>query len=163
MVTEETCRKRSTYYYSQTHIFVTRKRNNSICLELHDNWALNVKARTSISESYTKGQIAVACCYSPIYFNWLGPELFCPLLGPPGFNCWFSFAPVFQWVARHPRNLQVSVATRFCRVLISVSSQYLSVIYLFPLMIHWVRNPSCGPNNCMFWAMTEAEGEVGYP
>ena len=26
------------------------------------------------------------------------------------------------WVARHPRNLQVSVATRFCRVLISVSS-----------------------------------------
>ena len=22
---------------------------------------------------------------------------FCLLLGPPGFNCWFSFAPVFQW------------------------------------------------------------------
>ena len=21
----------------------------------------------------------------------------------------------------------------------------------------------CGPNNCMFWAMIEAEGEVGYP
>ena len=36
-----------------------------------------------------------------------------------------GFAPEFQWVARHPRDLQVSVATRFCRVLISVSSQYL--------------------------------------
>ena len=48
----------------------------------------------------------------------------------------FSFAPVFQGVARDPRDLQVSVATRVCRVLISVSSQYLSVIYLFPVMIH---------------------------
>ena len=25
------------------------------------------------------------------------------------------------------------------------------------------RKPSREPNNCMFWAMTEAEGEVGYP
>ena len=25
-----------------------------------------------------------------------GPELFCLLLGRPGFNCWFSVAPVFQ-------------------------------------------------------------------
>ena len=25
------------------------------------------------------------------------PRSFCLLLGPPGFNCWFSFAPVFQW------------------------------------------------------------------
>ena len=31
-------------------------------------------------------------------------------------------------VVRHPRDLQVSVATRFCRVLIFASSQYLSVI-----------------------------------
>ena len=31
-----------------------------------------------------------------IYFSWFGPELFCLLLGPPGFNCWFSSAPVFQ-------------------------------------------------------------------
>ena len=27
----------------------------------------------------------------------------------------------------------------------------------------WVRKPPRGPNNCMFWAMIEAEGEVGYP
>ena len=39
-------------------------------------------------------------------------------------------------VVRHPRDLQVSVATRFCRVLIFASSQYLSVIYLFHVMIH---------------------------
>ena len=37
---------------------------------------------------------------------------------------------------RHPRDLQVPVATRFCRVLIFASSQYLSVIYLFHVMIH---------------------------
>ena len=31
------------------------------------------------------------------------PELFCLLLGPPGFNCWFSFAPVFQWCSSTPQ------------------------------------------------------------
>ena len=25
------------------------------------------------------------------------------LLGPPGFNFWFSFAPVFQWCCSAPR------------------------------------------------------------
>ena len=52
-------------------------------------------------------------------------------------------------VVRHPRYLQVSVATRcFCRVLIFVSSQCLYVIYLFSVIIHWwVRKPSSGPNN----------------
>ena len=44
------------------------------------------------------------------------------------------------------------------------NSLKFSVIYLFPVMIHWcVRKPSRGLNNCMFWAMTEAEGEVGFP
>ena len=38
-----------------------------------------------------------------IYFSWFGPELFCLLLGPPGFNCWFSFAPVFQWCCSTPQ------------------------------------------------------------
>ena len=31
------------------------------------------------------------------------PELFCPLLGPPGFNCWFPFAPAFQWWCSTPQ------------------------------------------------------------
>ena len=38
-----------------------------------------------------------------IYFSWFGPELFCLLLGPPGFNCWFSFAPVFLWCCSTPQ------------------------------------------------------------
>ena len=38
-----------------------------------------------------------------IYFSCFGPELFCLLLGPPGFNCWFSSAPVFQWCCSTPQ------------------------------------------------------------
>ena len=30
-------------------------------------------------------------------------ELFCLLLGPPGFNCWFSSAPVVQWCCSTPQ------------------------------------------------------------
>ena len=41
--------------------------------------------------------------HKAIYFSWFEPELFCLLLGPPGFNCWFSFAPVFQWSCSAPR------------------------------------------------------------
>ena len=44
--------------------------------------------------------------HKAIYFSWLGPELFCLLLGPPGFNCWFSFAPVFQWCCLTPQGSQ---------------------------------------------------------
>ena len=38
-----------------------------------------------------------------IYFSWLGPELLCVLFDPPGFNCWFSFAQVFQWCCSTPQ------------------------------------------------------------
>ena len=41
--------------------------------------------------------------HNSIYFSWFGPELFCLLLGPPGFNCWFSSAPVFQWCCSTPQ------------------------------------------------------------
>ena len=41
--------------------------------------------------------------HKAIYFSWFGPELFCLLLGPPGFNCWFSSAPVFQWCCSTPK------------------------------------------------------------
>ena len=41
--------------------------------------------------------------HKAIYFSWLGRELFCPLLGPPVFNSWFSFAPVFQWCCSTPQ------------------------------------------------------------
>ena len=52
----------------------------------------------------------------------LGPELFCLLLGPPGFNGCFLLLQCFSGVVLHARDLQVSVAIRFCRVLIFVSS-----------------------------------------
>ena len=41
--------------------------------------------------------------HKAIYFSWFGPELFCLLFGPPGFNRWFSFAPVFQWCCSTPQ------------------------------------------------------------
>ena len=41
--------------------------------------------------------------HKAIYFSWFGPEPFCLLLGPLGFNCWFSFAPVFQWCCSTPQ------------------------------------------------------------
>ena len=88
----------------------------------------------------------------------------CLLLGPPGFNCWFSFAPVFQWCCSTPQGSPGVVRNTF------LSSPHLCFItvficdYLFHVMIHWwVRKPPLGPNNCMFWAMIETEGEVGYP
>ena len=54
--------------------------------------------------------VSILCVVSKIleravynHFSWFGPELFCLLLGPPGFNCWFSFAPVFQWCCSTPQ------------------------------------------------------------
>ena len=41
--------------------------------------------------------------HKAIYFSWFGPELFCLLLGPLGFNCWFSSAPVFLWCCSTPQ------------------------------------------------------------
>ena len=76
--------------------------------------------------------------YKVIYFSWLGPEIFCLLLGPSGFICWFSFAPVFQWCCSTPQGSPgVGRNTLFLSTPLLVSSWYLSVIYLFPVMIHW--------------------------
>ena len=100
--------------------------------------------------------------HKAIYFSWFGPELFCLLLGPPGFNCWFSSAPVFQWCSSTPqgspgvgRNTFMS-SPHLCFIIVFICD------LLFHVMIHWwVRKPPRGPNNCMFWAMIEAEGELG--
>ena len=51
----------------------------------------------------------------------LGPELFCLLLGPSGFNG-FLLLQCSSGVVGYPRDLQVSIATSFCRVLIFVLS-----------------------------------------
>ena len=58
------------------------------------------------------------------------------LLGRSVFNGWFPFGPLFQWcyltVQRSP---DVTVRGN-CRVLISGSSQVLSVTCLFPVVVH---------------------------
>ena len=41
--------------------------------------------------------------HKALYFSWFGPEFICLLLGPSGFNCLFSFAPVFQWYCSTPQ------------------------------------------------------------
>ena len=64
--------------------------------------------------------------HKAIYFSWLRPWLFCPLLRPPGFNCWFSFAPVFQWCCSTPQGSPgVGHNTLF------LSSPHLFVIIVF--------------------------------
>ena len=52
--------------------------------------------------------------HKAIYFSWFGPELFSLLLGPPGSTVGFLLFQCSSGVVRHPRDLQVSVATRFC-------------------------------------------------
>ena len=66
----------------------------------------------------------------------LGRSFFVCCLAHRGSTVGFLLLQCFSGVFRHPRDLQVWVATRFCRVLIFASSQYLSVIYLFHVMIH---------------------------
>ena len=66
----------------------------------------------------------------------LGRSFLVCCLAHRGSTVGFLLLQCSSGVVRHPRDLQVSVATRFCRVLIFVSSQYLSVIYLFHVMIH---------------------------
>ena len=71
----------------------------------------------------------------------LGRSFFVSYLAHRGSTVGFLLLQCSSGVVRHPGDLRVSVATRSCRVLIFASSQYLSVIYLFPVVIHWwVRN-----------------------
>ena len=66
----------------------------------------------------------------------LGWSFFVCFLAHRGSTVGFLLLQCSSGVVRHPRDHQVSVATRFCRVLIFASSLYLSVIYLFRVMIH---------------------------
>ena len=126
-----------------------------MCLELmHSYWYVWVQVRASRLNDGPDIKLF-------IFLGW-GRTFFICCLVHRGSAVGFLLLQCCSDVVQHPRDLQVSVATHFCRVLIFASSQYLSVIYLFPVMIHWwVRKPSRGPNDCMFWAMIEAEGELG--
>ena len=60
----------------------------------------------------------------------------CLLLGPPGFNFWFSFAPVFQWCCSIPkgspdvgRNTFSLSSLRLCFIIAFIRD-------FFPAMIH---------------------------
>ena len=101
--------------------------------------------------------------HKAIYFSWLEPELFCLLVDPPGFSCWFSIALVFQWCC-----LTLQGFPGVGRNTLFLSSPHLCFIIVFICDLFVSRDDplmktSCGPNNCMFWAMTEAEGKVGIP
>ena len=61
----------------------------------------------------------------------LGRSFFVCCLSHRDSNVGFLLLQCSSGVVRHYRDLQVSVATRFCRVIIFASSWYLSVIYLF--------------------------------
>ena len=63
--------------------------------------------------------------HKAIYFSWFGPKLFCLLLDPPGFNCWFSSAPVFQWCCSTPQGSPGVGRNTF------LSSPHLCFIILF--------------------------------
>ena len=71
--------------------------------------------------------------HQTIYFSWLGSELFCLLLGPPGFNCWFSFAPVFQWCCSTPqgspgvgRNTFFLSSPHLCFIIVFICDLFVS-------------------------------------
>ena len=81
--------------------------------------------------------------HKAIYFSWFGPDLFCLLLGPPGFNCWFSFAPVFQWCCSTSQGSPGVGRNTF------LSSPHLCFIIVFicDLFVSrddhwWIRKPS---------------------
>ena len=75
--------------------------------------------------------------HKAIYFSWFGPELFCLLLGPPGFNCWFSSAPVFQWCCSTPQGSQGVGRNTFlssphlCFIIV-----FICDLFFFHVMIH---------------------------
>ena len=96
-----------------------------------------------------------------ILVGW-GRSFFCLLLGPPGFNCWFSFAPVV---------LFDSPGISRCRsqhvVYVESSSLFHHTIYPWFHCFQWWSIDELEnlhedrTTNYMFWAISEAEGEVG--
>ena len=66
------------------------------------------------------------------YFSWLVPELFCLLLGPPGLNCWFSFASVFQWCCSTP---QGSPGVGNNTLFLSIPYLYFIIVFIRDLFV----------------------------
>ena len=57
----------------------------------------------------------------------------CLLLGPPGFNCWFCFAPVYQWCCLTPqgspgvsRNTLFLSSPHLCFIIVFICNLFVS-------------------------------------
>ena len=55
------------------------------------------------------------------------------VVGPPGFNCWFSFAPVFQWCCSSSqgspgvsRNTLFLLSTHLCFIIVFICDLFVS-------------------------------------
>ena len=51
------------------------------------------------------------------------------LLGPPGFSCWFSFAPVFQWCCSNTgvgRNTLFLSCRHLCFIIVFICDIFVS-------------------------------------
>ena len=94
--------------WSYIQFFLNKKINNNSNSSLEVNIYVAI---TTISKLFSRqafnctpvGRASDSMTSEAIYFSWFGLELFCLLLGPPGFNCWFSSAPVFQWCCSTPQ------------------------------------------------------------
>ena len=72
-----------------SHVVDFNARNKSLTAKLLQQGYRYHKLRKTFSKFYRR--------------HYESMELFCLLLGPPGFNCWFSSAPVFQWCCSTPQ------------------------------------------------------------
>ena len=68
----------------------------SACLALNP---ITVNNYTSLLNCMPVGRAldSMMAQHKAIYFSWLGTELFRLLLGPQGYNSWFSFTSDLQW------------------------------------------------------------------
>ena len=87
----------------------------------------------------------------------------CLFLGSPGFNGWFSFAPVFQWVVFDNPGFSKCLNIWF------LLSPHLcfSIGFIFdllPVMVHrCITRPPHGPNKYMFTPLWKLRARVGIP
>ena len=127
-------------YQSELNLCFTLLRNavQSLILILsHRNCHAWSYTKTNMHQSaFTERRTARSFCCGSLLLLVLAVRIYICCLAHRGSTVGFLLLQCSSDVVRYPGDLRVSVATRFCRVLIFASSSYLSVIYLFPLMIH---------------------------
>ena len=74
-----------------------------------DPFTINRQSKDDTCNRFGMSLIELCCTHGihtlngRIFDDKNGDITFCLLLGPPGFNCWFSSAPVFQWCCSTPQ------------------------------------------------------------